>query len=116
MAALDETPLDEACRLLKDNFKVLLDAVQPERMCDELYSADILTDEAYEFVCTRGNPFKDRKRKLVFTALKRIKGYHERLEVFLAILEKAELKQQVADLVQKLCVQIRGINTIYYIL
>ena len=109
MAAVEEseeTPLsalDEACRLLKAHFKVLLDVIQPDEMCDELYSADILSDEVYEFVSNREKSLKDRKRRLLYTALQRMKGYRERIEAFLALVEKIE-----SELIQKLCVQIRG--------
>lgn len=110
MAAVEESEeiplsaLDEAHQLLKANFKALLELIEPDEMCDELYSANILSDEVYEFVTNRKNSLKDRKRRLLYTSLQRMKGYRERVESFLKMLEKFAL----TNVIQKLCVQIRG--------
>ncbi|XP_019853136.1 PREDICTED: uncharacterized protein LOC109582702 [Amphimedon queenslandica] len=109
MAAVEESEetlsaVDEAYRLLKNNFKALLDLTEPDEMCDELYSANILSDEeAREFVFSK-SPLKDRKRRLLYTALQKIKGCREHIESFLVTLEKVD-----SELVQKLCGQIREI-------
>ena len=109
MAAVEESEeaplsaLDEACGLLKAHFKVLLDVIQPDEICDELYSADILSDEVYLFVSNHEKSLKDRKRRLLYTALQRMKGYRERIDSFLVTLDKVD-----SELVQKLCEQIRG--------
>ena len=99
--AAERSALDEAYTLLKTNFSDLMEVVQPDDVCDDLFSSHILTDEVLEFVSNEEKPLKARKRKLLHTTLQKIKGNHHRLEAFLKTLEKSGIAKE-------LCVHVRG--------
>ena len=100
--------LDEACRLLKSRFPALIEVIQPDDVCDDLFAADILSDEMYGFVINKEKPLKDRKRQLLYTALQKIRGNHDRFEAFLVVLEKLD-----SETTRKLSAQLRGMLWFY---
>lgn len=93
--------LDEAYKLLRAQFSALMEAIRPDDICDDLYSAEILSDDVLEFVSNEDKPIKARNRKLLHTAFQKIRGNHERFQAFIKTLEKTELAKE-------LCAKIRG--------
>lgn len=93
--------LDEAYKLLRAQFSALMEVIRPDDICDDLYSAEILSDDVLEFVSNEDKPVKARNRKLLHTAFQKIRGNHERFETFIKTLEKTELAKE-------LCAKIRG--------
>lgn len=86
-ASIVKPTAEQGHDVLKKALSKLLVDIEPDDICDDLFSAGVISEEIYQVVCDEQKKPKVRIRKLLYSTLQSVKGNYEHFETLLSALE-----------------------------
>ena len=81
-----------AYEAIKAKLSKLVEKLPPEEIADDLFSANVITEEVYEQAFDARRPRKDKARKLILCLMNAVKLDYSVFDRFCSTLEKSDKK------------------------